>query len=121
MVSKRIKNQLDKDDPNAVQPDDELVIWKSGHAPTGHISTKISIYKVKAGDTMFSIARKFKTSAATIRHLNHMSAASAKLRLGQNLRVPYVKIKVADVRYKGANHVKKAKKSAARKVIKHKV
>lgn len=48
---------------------------------------KGDVYRVKAGDTLSSIARKFATSAALLTEINDLEKPSA-LKVGQFLRVP---------------------------------
>ncbi|HSH14107.1 MAG TPA: transglycosylase SLT domain-containing protein, partial [Desulfurivibrionaceae bacterium] len=47
------------------------------------------LYRVKSGDTLYSIARKFSTSAAVLTEINDLEKPSA-LRVGQALRVPAI-------------------------------
>lgn len=48
--------------------------------------TQQKIYRVKSGDTLFAIAKKFKTTPASIRKANTL--ASNKLRPGSNINIP---------------------------------
>jgi len=57
-------------------------VKESGPAVSGQGS---GYYKVKAGDTLYSIARKFGTSAAALQELNGLKAA--RIRVGQVLKV----------------------------------
>jgi LysM repeat protein len=44
-------------------------------------------YTVRNGDTLYSIARRFKVTTGAIRRLNHMSA-TAVIHPGQVLKIP---------------------------------
>jgi peptidoglycan DL-endopeptidase LytE len=46
------------------------------------------VYKVSRGDTLYEIARRFKTTPETLKATNKLS--SSKIRIGQQLRVPAV-------------------------------
>lgn len=54
---------------------------------TAPLSPPADLYRVKAGDTLYSIARKFATSTALLAEINDLEKPSA-LRVGQSLRVP---------------------------------
>lgn len=45
-------------------------------------------YRVRRGDTLGGIARKFRTRIARIRELNNMSRRRTMIRLGQKLKIP---------------------------------
>jgi membrane-bound lytic murein transglycosylase D len=49
--------------------------------------TKTGIHTVKNGDTLWDIAKKYKTSVDRIKSLNHLGSSS-KLKLGQKLKIP---------------------------------
>jgi membrane-bound lytic murein transglycosylase D len=51
-------------------------------------------YQVKAGDTLASISKKFKTTASAIRKMNHLSKMIIKR--GTNLLIPYTGDKTLD-------------------------
>lgn len=55
---------------------------------TAEVSTRVSTktYRVRSGDTLSGIARKFSTRVSTLRELNGMKGS--KLRVGQRLKVP---------------------------------
>jgi LysM repeat protein len=60
----------------------------SSAAPSGSAAAAASsaVYRVKAGDTMFSIANQFGTTADAIRDLNRM--ADSNISVGQQLMIP---------------------------------
>ncbi len=69
-----------------LQPSAELVTEKSTQTSTSNKSTiKHITYKVKKGDTLFKIARKFKTTEVKIKKLNHLK--SNTIGVGEVLRV----------------------------------
>lgn len=55
---------------------------------TAEVSKRLSTktYRVRSGDTLSGIARKFRTRVSTLRELNGMKGS--KLRVGQRLKVP---------------------------------
>jgi LysM repeat protein len=59
----------------------------SGSAPTGEGSQELTSYTVKAGDTLFGIARAFETTVALIRQANCLGEEDV-LSVNQNLLVP---------------------------------
>ena len=67
--------------PRASAP---LIVGPSA-SPSGSASAGAT-YKVKKGDTLVSIARKFNTTAAKIRSLNGLT--SSTIRVGQVLKIP---------------------------------
>jgi len=54
---------------------------------TGTATAAIKVYTVRAGDTLFAIAQKYRTGVDTLRSLNNL-AASAILHPGVTLRLP---------------------------------
>ncbi len=63
-------------------------------------ANKPKFYKVERGDTLFSIARKFKTQISDLRKLNNLEATEV-LRVGRELKIPsksYSDIAVAEAR-----------------------
>lgn len=49
--------------------------------------TKTGFHTVKNGDTLWDIAKKYKTSVDRLKSLNHLGSSS-KLKLGQKLKIP---------------------------------
>jgi hypothetical protein len=65
-----------------VEPSASPTIEPSPSSSLGYRTT----YTVKKGDTLIGVANKFKTTAAAIRSLNHLS--SSTLKVGQVLKIP---------------------------------
>ncbi len=76
-------------EPAAILADGTL---QTGYAPSTAVedgSDLITIYRVKSGDTLVTIARKFKLSMMTIWWANKLKAKD-ELHVGQRLRIPSV-------------------------------
>ena len=58
----------------------------SGYAGVEYTKEKYSIYVVKAGDTLYRLARKFNTTAIAIMKLNKLT--SSKIYRGQKIKIP---------------------------------
>lgn len=78
-------NQLDAN--NTVAEDDELVIWQDASSAT-HKSVKIHVfsYRVKANDTLFSVAKRYHVSVSKLASINHLQQHT--LHAGQILKIP---------------------------------
>ncbi|MRG85765.1 LysM peptidoglycan-binding domain-containing protein [Salinibacillus xinjiangensis] len=84
----RSSNNLDS---NNLQIGQTLIIPKEengvvAHAITPATKEETSSYTVKAGDTLYSIARKYNTSVNQIQTTNHLSGETIKV--GQVLKIP---------------------------------
>jgi len=87
-------NQLSKNKP--LKLGQKLVIWKSGHtitiapeltAPTPIKTSSVIVnYKVKAGDSIDTIARHFHTTPTLIESINRLKSNS--IRIGKLLKIP---------------------------------
>lgn len=62
----------------------ELIIWPPKHYFKYRVYT--TLYKVKKGDSLISIAKRYHISVTTIRKENHLHHSS--IRLGQTLKLP---------------------------------
>ena len=61
-------------------------VLASSPAPVKSQSTAARYHKVSSGDTLFSLAARYKTSVAEIKRINGLSGDS--IRSGQSLRIP---------------------------------
>jgi LysM repeat protein len=59
----------------------------SGRGGKREYSAAGSVYKVRAGDTMWDIARAFGTSVAALRRINYIERGS-RIYVGQSLKIP---------------------------------
>jgi membrane-bound lytic murein transglycosylase D len=68
---------------------DALVAMEKAYsdAPRRYIAS-FEFYKVRRGDTLSGIARKFRTSIARIRDLNDWQGRKTMIRVGQKIKVP---------------------------------
>jgi predicted extracellular nuclease/LysM repeat protein len=74
----------DLPNPNLIRPGQQLCIPAGGRPPTGGDYT---LYTVRRGDTLSSIARQYNTSVQTLVQINGLVNANL-IRVGQVLRVP---------------------------------
>lgn len=99
-------NQLNE---NATVTDsDELVIWLEHGKTAKHAVAKSSVYKVKPGDSLALIAKRFHISSKQLMSNNNLH--SSRLKIGQKLRVPG-----------SASHRTTAKKKSKHRSVHHKL
>lgn len=92
---------------NGMKKNSTLRVGKVLKVPGTKTAKKTATYKVKSGDALYSIARKYKTNISTLKSLNGLKGDT--LRAGQTIKVPATKsVKVA----------KKATKTSDRKLAK---
>ncbi|MGC9352017.1 MAG: LysM peptidoglycan-binding domain-containing protein [Sulfurovum sp.] len=92
---------------NGMKKNATLRVGKVLRVPGTKTAKKTATYKVKSGDALYSIARKYKTNISTLKSLNGLKGDT--LRAGQTIKVPATKsVKVA----------KKATKTSDRKLAK---
>ena len=71
-------------------PSDNLVITEEcigpNYTPPFNTNQSTTVYTVQKGDSLYSIANRFKTSVSTIMSLNNLNSSS--LSIGQKLKIP---------------------------------
>jgi cell wall-associated NlpC family hydrolase len=79
---------------NGLKKTDTLKIGKRLKVPGSKKAVNTASYKVKSGDALYKIARKYKTDISTLKSLNGLKGNT--LRAGQTIKVPAAKsVKVA--------------------------
>ncbi|WP_372870925.1 LysM peptidoglycan-binding domain-containing protein [Paenalcaligenes niemegkensis] len=63
---------------NAVRPGSDIAVMRRG--------PNVLTYKIKKGDTLFALARKYNTTVAELQKLNNLK--NSNLKPGRQLRVP---------------------------------
>ena len=71
---------------NALSDSDRIIAGSALLAPAGD-PTLVQVYQTQAGDTLFSLARRFKTSVGILKHLNQLSDAD-RLVAGETILLP---------------------------------
>jgi len=66
---------------------DEIPQWEKPASPPASVRTAMIKHRVKQGETVFSVARKYKTSVKAIRNSNHLSSGKG-IMVGQYLNIP---------------------------------
>ncbi|MFT7880564.1 MAG: LysM peptidoglycan-binding domain-containing protein [Sulfurimonas sp.] len=74
---------------NGMKKNSTLRIGKVLKVPGTKTALKTATYKVKSGDALYSIARKYKTNIATLKSMNGLKGDT--LRAGQKIKVPATK------------------------------
>lgn len=87
--------------------------------PPRYVATEFS-YRVRRGDTLSGIARKYRTSIGNLRRLNHLGNRTS-LRVGQRLRVPERETNTARMEYEESNPSANRRVAASRDVRYHQV
>lgn len=78
-------NQLDSN--STVEADDELVIWKDpSSASSKPVKIRVFSYRVRSGDTLFGVAKRYHVPAAKLASINHIKHNA--IHPGQVLKIP---------------------------------
>ncbi|HAW45570.1 MAG TPA: N-acetylmuramoyl-L-alanine amidase AmiB, partial [Sutterella sp.] len=71
---------------SVIRPGQRLRIWLANAPATQKTSSKVVRYTVRSGDTVFSIAKRYRVSISAIKRANRMKTFD--IRPGQKLIIP---------------------------------
>ncbi len=107
-----------------INPGEELVIWPPKYKVSS-LKKVVKIYKVKHGDTLYSVAQRFHVTTSMIKKRNHLG--HKQIRSGEILHIPVImhaeSIAPVSQHIKSTHHAKKShilsKKTHAKQKTKH--